>query len=101
MNGSHTHPSIDIAIDMDRPTRCWIPKEARWARFGSVYVYVYPSMLFISYVFIQIYRRVVVTPNKGCSSAPVLQAAARLRVGRKLMLYLLCFLATWTFPMSE
>jgi hypothetical protein len=42
----------------------------------------------------------VVTPKKG-SSASVLQAAARLRVGRKLMLYLLCFLATWTFPMSE
>lgn len=33
---------------------CWIPKHERWARFGAVYIYVYPSMLFISYVFIQV-----------------------------------------------
>ena len=33
---------------------CWIPKSHRWARFGAVYIYIYPSMLFISYVFIQV-----------------------------------------------
>ena len=33
---------------------CWIPKDMPWSRFGSVYVYVYPSMLWVSWVFIQV-----------------------------------------------
>jgi len=78
---------------------CWFEKSYQAAKLGGLYIYVTLVMSYTIYVFCSIYWKLWRFKGSSKVSLSRVHRAARLRVARKVMFYLLGFIITWIWSL--